>query len=40
MVGCANIGQPNEDDWITSIEGQALLYPLLAETIELLESLL
>jgi len=40
MDGCANIGQPDKDDWITSIEGQALLYPLVIETIELLESML
>jgi internalin A len=40
MDGFANIGQPDEDDWITSIEGQALLYPLVTETIELLESML
>ena len=40
MDGCVNIGKPDEDDWITSIEGQALLYPLVTETIELLESLL
>ena len=40
MDGCANIGQPDEDDWVTSIEGQVLLYPLVVETIELLESLL
>ena len=38
--GCANIGVPDENDWITSIEGQALVYPLVTETIELLESLL
>jgi len=38
--GCANIGQPDGDDFVTSIEGQALLYPLVIETIELLESLL
>ena len=40
MDGCANIGQPDDDDWITSIEGQALLYTRIVETIELLESLL
>jgi hypothetical protein len=40
LDGCANTGQPDEDDWITSVEGQALLYPLVIETIELLESLL
>ena len=38
--GCANIGEPDENDWVTSIDGQVLLYPLLTETIELLESLL
>jgi len=40
MDGFANTGEPDEDDWVTSIEGQALLYPLLTETIELLESML
>jgi len=40
MDGYTNIGQPDEDDWVTSIEGQVLLYPLLTETIELLESML
>jgi hypothetical protein len=40
MDGCANIGKPDEDDWVTSIEGQALLYPRVVETIELLESML
>jgi len=40
MDGCANTGEPDEDDWVTSIEGQVLLYPLVVETIELLESLL
>ena len=40
MDGCADIGEPDEDDWITSIEGQALLYPLLAETIQIMKSLL
>ena len=38
--GCANIGEPDEDDWIRSIEGQALVYPLVVETMELLESLI
>ncbi len=38
--GCANTGQPDEDDWVRSVEGQALVYPLVVETIELLESLL
>jgi len=40
MDGYTNIGQPGGDDWVTSIEGQVLLYPLLTETIELLESML
>jgi len=40
MDGCANIGLPDEDDCITSIEGQALLYPLVIEITELLESML
>ncbi len=38
--GCANIGKPDKNDWITSFEGQALVYPLVLETIELLESLM
>jgi len=38
--GCANIGKPDENDWITSFEGQALVYPLVLETIELIESLI
>ena len=38
--GCANAGQPDEDDWITSVEGQALVYPLVIETMELLESII
>ena len=40
MDGYTNIGQPDGDDWVTSIDGQVLLYPLLTETIELLESML
>ena len=36
--GCATIGEPDEDDWITSFEGQEAVYPLLSETIKLLES--
>jgi hypothetical protein len=40
MNGCANIGEPDEDDWIMSVEGQALLYPLLIQTIELVENLI
>jgi len=37
--GCANTGEPDEDDWITSVEGQALVYPLVVETMKLLERL-
>ena len=37
---CANIGEPDKDDWITSFEGQGLLYPLVTESIELLDSIL
>jgi hypothetical protein len=40
MDGCANTGEPDEDDWIRSIEDQVLLCPLLMETIKLLESML
>jgi len=38
--GCANNGYPDVDDWIKSMEGQALLYPRIVETIELLEGML
>ena len=38
--GCATIGEPDEDDWITSFEGQEAVYPLVLETIEFLESLI
>lgn len=38
--GCANTGQADEDDWIRSIEGQASVYPLVIETMELLERLI
>jgi hypothetical protein len=40
MDGCDNIGQPDKDDWITSIKGQVLLCPLVIETIELLDRLI
>lgn len=38
--GCANIGEPDENDWITTYEGQGMVYPLIVEAIELLESLM
>lgn len=37
--GCFNRGVADDDDWITTCEGQAEVYPLVLETIELLESL-
>jgi len=37
--GCVHNGEPDEDDWVTSRKGQALVYPLVTEAIELLESL-
>jgi hypothetical protein len=37
--GCATIGEPDEDDWIISFEGQEAVYPIVLETIELLENL-
>lgn len=33
-------GVADDDDWVTSVEAQGLLYPRIVETIELLESLL
>jgi len=36
--GCANIGEPDEDDWIISFEGQESVYSLVLDSIELLES--
>ena len=38
MDGCANINEPDEDDYIITYEAQELLYPIVLETIELLES--
>jgi hypothetical protein len=38
--GCADIGEPDENDWITTYEGQGEVYPLIVEAIELLESLI
>jgi parallel beta-helix repeat protein len=40
MDGYANTGKSDKDDWITSVEGQALLYPQVAQAIDLLESLI
>jgi cytochrome c peroxidase len=38
--GCVYSGQPDPDDWITSFEGQLLVYPILLDASELLESLI
>ncbi|MBN1972298.1 MAG: hypothetical protein JW787_01565, partial [Sedimentisphaerales bacterium] len=37
--GCADYGQPDRDDWIVTCEGQDLIYPLLLDTVALLENL-
>ena len=38
--GCIDFGEPDENDWITTYEGQVLVYPLVLEAIELLEGLI
>ena len=38
--GCANDGEPDNNDWIQTCEQQQLLYPLIIETIEYIESLM
>jgi cytochrome c peroxidase len=38
--GCIYSGRPDSDDWITSYEGQLLVYPLLLEASELLAYLI
>ena len=35
--GCADVGEPDQNDWIRTYEGQGLVYPLIVEAIELLE---
>jgi len=37
--GCAEAGQPDENDWIMDCEVQGLVYPLILEAIELLKCL-
>jgi len=37
--GCTKIGRPDRNDWITTCEAQAQVYPLITEMIELLEEL-
>ncbi len=38
--GCADTGQPDRNDWITTCEEQGQVYPLIIEAIELLENLI
>ncbi len=38
--GCAETGEPDKNDWITSCEGQNQVYPLIMETIEYVRSLM
>ena len=38
--GCAEIGSPDENDWITTYEGQVEVHPLIMDAIEFLESLI
>ena len=38
--GCAETGEPDKNDWITSCEGQNQVYPLIMETIEYVKSLM
>jgi len=38
--GCALRGQPDKDDWITTCEAQQKVYPLVLQTIQLLEKLI
>ena len=38
--GCANSGEPDKNDWIKTCEEQGLIYPLVAETIEYVRSLM
>jgi hypothetical protein len=38
--GCAETGQPDKNDWIMSCEQQAVIYPLIIETIEHVKGLM
>lgn len=38
--GCADVGEPDQNDWIRTYEGQGLVYPIIVEAIELLEILI
>ncbi|UCF43007.1 MAG: right-handed parallel beta-helix repeat-containing protein [Planctomycetota bacterium] len=37
--GCANTGSPDKNDWVITCEGQAEVYPLILQAIELLQHL-
>ena len=37
--GCAEVSQPDENDWIMECEVQGIVYPLILEAIELLKCL-
>ena len=38
--GCAETGEPDDNDWIITCEGQSRVYPLIMEAIELLGRLI
>jgi hypothetical protein len=38
--GCANSGQPDSNDWISTCDGQGQVYPLITEAIEHLQNLI
>ncbi len=38
--GCAEIGEPDNNDWLITCEAQNQVYPLIMEAIELLEALI
>jgi 3-phytase len=40
MIGCAETGEPDRNDWIITCEGQSRLYPLVIETIEYVRGLM
>ena len=37
--GCITIGSPDDDDWILTCEDQAIVYPLVMRSIELVERM-
>jgi parallel beta-helix repeat protein len=38
--GCAETGEPDDNDWIITCEGQSQVYPLIVEAIGLLQNLI